>query len=498
MNEEANVTIQTYQPPHLVDSNRLAKLQPLFPQIDRIYKKHAEENGYPGYAYGIVLDGQLIYSGSGGFIDVEKKIAATPQSMFRIASMTKSFTAMAIVKLRDEGKLKLDDPIALYIPEMEAQQLTADSPPITIRDLLIHSAGFPTDDPWGDRKLGETEEQLTSLLKKKISFSNPSGLVYEYSNLGYTLLGHLIKKITGTSYQDYIEANIILPLGIQSYWEYDDVPQTILAHGYRLKGDKWEEEPMLHDGTFGAMGGLITSIESFSRYIAIHQAAWPPRDDIESGPVRRSSVREMHQPWKFIELDKGFTYSSGETASLIHAYGYGLAWSKDLSGRIYVGHSGGLPGFGSNWCFLPEYGLGVVFFANSTYADTAALNINILNKLIVDSILQPRQLPPSDVLKINQNKLLSVLPDWENIPDGIFAENFFLDQSVESRREVSQDLFLKAGKIISVGEMIPDNQLQGHFILRGENADLRIEFGLTPENPPLIQSYQIECKQNSW
>lgn len=100
---------QAYLPPYFEDNDRLTKIQVLFSEIDEMYRKHAEKNGYPGYAYGILLDGELIHFGSGGFINVDQKIPATPQSMFRIASMTKSFTAMAILRLRDEGKLRLDD-----------------------------------------------------------------------------------------------------------------------------------------------------------------------------------------------------------------------------------------------------------------------------------------------------------------------------------------------------------------------------------------------------
>lgn len=484
--------IQIYLPQRFEDNDRLARIQAFFPEIDEMYRKHAEKNNYPGYAYGILLNGQLIYSGSGGFIDLDKKIQATPQSMFRIASMTKSFTAMAVLKLRDEGKLRLDDPVNLYIPEIQAPHLTKDAPAITIRDLLMHSAGFPTDDPWADRKLEETEEQLVELLKRKLYFSTPPGVAFEYSNLGYTILGHLIKKITGVSHQEFIDKMICQPLGIKSYWEYAEIPDAELAHGYSFKDEKWEEEPLLHDGIYGAMGGLITSIESFGRYIALHQSAWPPRDDTELGLIKRSSLREMQQPWKFIKLETDFKYDSGNEYSLISAYGYGLKWLRDSLGRIFIGHRGGLPGFGSNWFFLPEYGLGIVSFANRTYADTSKIDLDVLNKLLVGSKLQPRLLPPSDILKTNQNKLLSLLPYWDNVTEGIFADNFFLDRSLKSIQQESKDLFSKAGNIRSVDEVIPQNQLRGYFILRGEKTDLQVNFSLTPEHPCLIQEFTIK------
>lgn len=484
--------IQDYLPPYIEESGRLTRIQALFPQIDEMYREHAEKNGYPGYAYGVVLDGKLIYTGSGGCIDFDRKISATSQSIFRIASMTKSFTAMAILKLRDEGKLRLDDPIDFYISELQRDHLTQDSPAITIRDLLTHSAGFPTDDPWADRKLEETEEQLLILLKEKICFSNPCGMTFEYSNLGYTILGYLIKKITGIPYQEFIDTAICQPLGIKAYWEYTEVPEAQLVHGYSFKDEKYEEDPLLHDGIFGAMGGLMTSIEAFGRYMALHQDAWPPRDDKELGPIKRSSIREMHQPWKFVKLETDFKYYSGNECSVMSAYGYGLNWLRDSLGRVFIGHRGGLPGFGSNWFFLPEYGLGIVSFANLTYANTSKIDLDVLNKILIEAKLESRRLPPSNILKDKKEKLSLILPDWENIPKGIFADNFFLDRSLKALKQESKDLFSKAGEIISIGEVIPENQLRGYFILKGEKLDLQINFALTPENPCLIQQYQIK------
>lgn len=486
--------IQPYLPPSFTDSDRLAKIQAVFPEIDAMYKDYAEKNHFPGYAYGIMLDGKLVYSGSGGFIDLDKKIPASPQSMFRIASMTKSFTALAILKLRDEGKLKLDDPVYHYIPEIQKQQLTEDAPVITIRDLLIHSAGFPSDDPWADRKLSKTDKDLITLLEKGIFFSNVPGTAYEYSNLDYTLLGYIIKKITGTSYGKFIAEKIWQPIGMEgAFWDFKEVPAPQLAHGYRWIDENWKEEELLPDGIFGAMGGMITSIESFSRYASLHQLAWPPRDDAETGPIKRSSIREMHQPWRIKELVSDFKHPDGCECPLTSGYGYGLNWSRDHLGRVFVGHSGGLPGFGSNWCIMPEYGLGAILFANVTYAAAAKVNPNVLDKLIVTAQLKPRQLPLSKVLRDRQTALVTLLPDWKNAATSeIFAENFFLDYSIESLKKETKNFFAKAGKIISVGDVIPESQLRGYFIMKGEKTDLHVSFALTPENPPVIQQYQIK------
>lgn len=485
-----------YQAPVFTDHNRSEKLELFFPIVEKIYREYAEKNHFPGYAFGIVMDGKLVYSGSGGYIDINKKIPATTRSMFRIASMSKSFTAMAILRLRDEGKLKLDDPVWMYIPELKGQKLTTDAPEITIRNLLTHSAGFPEDNPWGDRQLEDTDADLIALIKKGISFSNAPGLVYEYSNLGFAMLGYIIKKATGLPYSEYIARNIWKPLGMQqAEWEFTKVAPNQLAHGYRWVNNEWREEALLHDGIYGAMGGMITSIESFSKYMALHQSAWPPRNSVEAGPVKRSSIREMQQPWRFASLNANYKYPGGRSCPTAAAYGYGLRWTKDCEGRETVGHSGGLPGFGSNWAILPEYGLGVVFFANATYASTSTANIMVMDTLLRMTQIKPRLTTPSQLLTQRRNELVQLLPDFNNArAANIFAENFFSDYFIDVLKKDANAAFEKAGKIKKVHDVVAENQLRGYFIMEGEKANIVVSFTLTPENPGLIQEYKLRMQ----
>jgi CubicO group peptidase (beta-lactamase class C family) len=486
----------SYQPPVFTDSDRMQKIEFTFPIIDSIFHTYAMQHHYPGFAYGLVVDGQLVHAGAFGYTDVEKKTPATVHSLFRIASMTKSFTAMAILKLRDEGKLQLDDPASKYIPEMKGlHYLTADASPITIRNLLTHAAGFPEDNPWGDRQLQDSDAELMALVNKGISFSNVPGVAYEYSNLGFTLLGHIVSKVSGMPYEEYITKNILQPLGMNSTeWEYTKVPPQQLAHGYRWLNEQWVEQPMLHDGAYGAMGGLITSIQDFSKYMALHQTAYPPSNDKDNGFVKRSSLREMQHPWNISTLSSSYTYPSGRTCATVAAYCYGLRWMKDCDDRVYVGHSGGLPGFGSNWQILPEYGIGIVSFANLTYAGTSTANLQVLDTLIALAHLQPRQLPPSPILQQRRDELVKILPDWSNATNStIFAENFFMDYPLDSLKKEAAIIFADAGKIIKVNDVVPQNQLRGTFILEGEKKNIAVTFTLTPENPPLIQEYHIKA-----
>src|SRR5215472_9814239 len=151
--------------PRFTDPDRRAKLTRAFPEIDTLFQELIAREHIPGAAWGIVIDGELAHAGAAGLRDVPAKSPVERDTAFRIASMTKSFTAMSILKLRDEEKLSLDDPAERYVPEMKALLYpTDDSPKVTIRHLLSHSEGFPEDNPWGDRQLADTDEQLSKMI----------------------------------------------------------------------------------------------------------------------------------------------------------------------------------------------------------------------------------------------------------------------------------------------------------------------------------------------
>ena len=483
-----------YQPPVFADADRLSKIAATKTAIEKLYHQHATERHFPGMAFGVVADGKLIYSGGFGYADLAKKIPATPHSVFRIASMTKSFTAMAILKLRDEGKLRLDDPASLYIPALKKMALlTKDAPPITVRNLMAHATGLPEDNPWGDRQLADTEAELTQLIEAGFSFANVPGVAYEYSNLAFAMLGRIITVVSGRPYQRYISQEITEPLGMaHTYWEYANVPPNLLAHGYRRQNEQFLEETPLHDGSHGAMGGLLTTIDDFAKYAALHLSAWPPRNDTDTAPLKRSSLREMHQPATFSGLSPSFKFPNNKTTALTSSYAYGLSWSADGDGRTYVGHSGGLPGFGSQWRMMPQYGIAVVAFSNLTYGGLGAVNWAALDSIVALAELKPRQLPASKILNERKDQLIKLLPDWKNASDArIFAENFFLDYSQADLQQAFQQLYGKIGNIKYTTELVPENQLRGSFRIVGEKGNLEIFFTLTPESKPLIQQLDV-------
>ncbi len=490
--EPVNVS-STYQPPVFTDPDRLEKIKSTFPEVDTIFRRHAEQNHYPGFVYGVVVDDSLVFSGAAGVVNLDTEEPVTAESGFHIASMTKSFTAMAILKLRDAGKLTLLDPVAKYIPEFAGQEyLTKDAPPVTIQNLMTMSSGLPEDNPWADRQLEDSDEEFMDLISSGLSFSNIPSYQYEYSNLGYAMLGTIINKVAGMPYQRYITEEIFLPLGMKNtYWEYEEVSDELLAQGYRWEEEQWKEEPMLHTGAFGAIGGMITSLNDFSKYVALHLSAWPPRSDPETGPVKRSTVREMQVP-TMPRLYAGATDAEGEPCPILSGYGYGLGIRKDCEGLTRVSHSGGLPGYGCEYRFFPDYGIGIISFSNRTYASTGQANAEATQVILEKSDIEPRAIPASPILKKRTEQVRALLQTWdEQLGEEILADNFYLDQSRKLRMRNAREVLEAAGAITSVDPIRPLNQLRGTFLMHGEQKDVQVFFSLSPEKEPKVQALYL-------
>ncbi|MES2125800.1 MAG: serine hydrolase domain-containing protein [Pseudomonadota bacterium] len=465
------------------EEGRLGRVQATLPEIDRMYAELAAKEHLPGLIYGVVLDGKLVHSKAYGLANVERQLPPTTATRFRIASMSKSFVAMAALRLRDEGKLRLDDPVARYLPELSTLRLpTSDSPTLTIRHLMSMSTGLPQDDPWGDRQMEMQEAELARFVAGGLSFSNAPGSYYEYSNLGYVMLGRIVTKVAGMRFQDYVTQHIFQPLGMKdTTWEYASVPADQLALGYRWTGQGWEVEPMLHDGAAAAMGGVLTTLDDFARYVAFHLNAWPARDGADTGPVRRATVREMQLP----KMLAGST----PTAGLTNFYSFGMRSSVNAKGMFDVGHSGGLPGFGSQYRLAPEQGIGIIAFSNLRYGPVYQPTISALATLVARAVLPARAVPPSPVLLQRQQQLVELIQHWDPaLAAAVTADNFFLDRSRADWIADTKDLL---GKVISVGPLKADNLLRGSFVLTGEHGALKVSFTLTPEKDPKVQELNL-------
>lgn len=479
-------------PPVFKDRERRQKLAAAFPEIEKLFKTSAER--MPGAVMGIIIDDELVWVKAAGIREAENKAPVTPETVFRIASMTKSFTAMAILKLRDDGKLSLDDPASKYVPELAALPYpTSDSPAITIRHLLTHSEGFPEDNPWGDRQLAQSDETVRAWMKAGIPFSTAPGTAFEYSNYGFAILGQIIAKASGKPYADYVRDNILRPLGMNaSTFEMSQVPRGQIALGYRREDNTWKPEPILAHGSFGAMGGLWTNAHDLARYVAFLLSAFPPRDEPERGPIKRSSAREMQQLWRFSSGSASRSTTAAPLQLSVSGYGYGLGVSQDCRFPYSVGHGGGLPGYGSLMRWLPDYGVGLIAMGNLTYGGFGGLFNDTLNALHRTGALQPRVVKPSPALLKAQADISQLIIKWDDaLANRITADNFFLDSPLETRKSRWQALTKDHGTCRPATSIEPENALRGSWKMECERGWLDVGITLAPTMPPKVQAIGI-------
>jgi len=492
------IASESYPPPRFTDPERVAKLESAFPRIDELFRAYAADKKIPGMVWGIVIDNRLAHVGTFGFRDLASSTPVTADTAFRIASMTKSFTALAILKLRDQGKLSLDDPVSKWIPQFARMELpTRDTPPLTLRQLLSHSAGFPEDNPWGDQQLSVTDAQLDQWLAKGIPFSTPPGTRYEYSNYAFGLLGRVIGKASGVPYEEYMRREILSPLHMDaSTYEFSQVPAARRAIGYRLKpGGAYSEEPPLPHGVFGSMGGLLTTANDLGKYIAFHLSAWPPRDDPETGPVRRSSIREMAHLWTPSNLTA--SYTNGILQAAETGYGFGLRVTTDCRFEKIVAHGGGLPGFGSYMAWLPDYGAGMFAMATLTYSGPAEPMNRAWDEMLKTGGLRKRELPPTPLQISMRQHILNLWNHWDDAEvKSIASMNLLLDTPGEQRRAEIAKLKSEVGDCRSAGPVLPENWLRGQFNMSCSNATVGVFFTMSPTQPPAIQHLAFQ-KLNS-
>ena len=478
------------------DPERARKLAAAFPEIERLFTNWVERQQMPGAVMGIIIDGELVWVKTAGIRDIRSRAPVTPDTVFRIASMTKSFTALAILKLRDQGKLSLDDPVMRYVPELtNLPYPTKDSPALTIRHLLTHSEGFPEDNPWGDRQLGQSDETMRNWLRAGIPFSTAPGTAFEYSNYGFAILGQVVTRASGRPYAEYVREQILLPLGMRSStFEVAAVPREHIALGYISQDNKdWREEPILAHGSFGSMGGLWTSARDLGRYVTFLMSAFPPRDEPERAPLRRSSAREMQQAWR-AQPASALRGSIDTPLQLsVSSYGYGLGISQDCRFNHIVGHGGGLPGYGSLMRWLPEYGVGIIAMGNLTYAPFGGLFNDTFAALYRTDALRPRIVQPSPALLSAQNDVSQLITKWDEVlAKRIAADNLFLDIPAETRASRWRTLATQHGACQPASSIDAENGLRGRWRMMCERGWLDVNITLAPTNPPRVQSLNVQ------
>jgi len=468
----------------------------LAPQIEQIFAQAKDEAHIPCLAYGIVKDGKLVLFNALGDRDVgtPQVDPITADTRFRIASMSKAFTAAAILKLRDEGRLSLDAPAATYVPELSHwRNPTADAPPITVGDLLRHSGGLVEDNPWGDRQQVLQDNEFSALIAGGMDFATTPGTHFEYSNYGFALLGRIVRNVSGRRYQDYIREEIMLPLGMTSTG-YDVLksPPGSRAIGYRWEKGAFRREPDMADGTFGAMGGVETTANDYARWMAFLLSAWPPSDRPETGPLKRSSVREMI---KWVTPIGGIDRPEklGPPCRMDVGYAMGLMVYGDCDlGRV-IQHNGGYPGYGSTMQFMPEAGIGMFAFNARTYFSNSLGVRQVLHLLRNMGLAPDRPIPVSDGLAAAyaSGKAVWTSGDPETAP---LAINVALDQDIADRRADIAALKAEVGKCDTDAPISATSAMEGTFEWRCERGSIAGRVQRAPTSAMQLQVVSFRRK----
>jgi serine-type D-Ala-D-Ala carboxypeptidase/endopeptidase len=473
----------------------VAASDPPYAAAGRIFEEYRLDAHVPGLVYGIVADGRLVHVGTLGVQDTGSNRPVTADTLFRVASMTKAFTALTVLKLRDDGRLRLDGPASEYVPEMKSWEYpTADSPPIRVRDFLNHAGGFVTDDPWGDRQTPLPEAEFTKLLAGGVPFTTVPGTRFEYSNLGYAILGRIITNVSGAPYSDTITRTLLQPLGMAaSGFDAEAAPRERRALGYRWEDDTWRLEPTLGPGTFGAMGGLQTSANDYAKWVTFLLSAWPPRDGRDDGPVRRATVRELAPGSNYMRMrDRPARTGTAPSRQPI-AYGMGMIVAIDEALGLTISHSGGYPGYGSHVLLMPDRGIGIFAMANRTYAGPARAVWDAAVALDAAGLLgQERATAVSEPLASAYRAAGAIYRAGAiDAARDQLAMNFLLDRDGEHWSRDLARLRSEVGSCDTSAPIAATGAHTGDFTWRCEHGRLEGSLILAPTRPPAIQELRF-------
>jgi len=302
----------------------------------------------PGVVVGVVAGDDLVWARGFGQADLEENRPMTPRTKFRMASHSKLFTATAIMRLREEGRLRLDDPVSAYLPWFEFQKAEPDDPPITIEHLLTHGSGLPREasDHWTSHDF-PTEEELRNLLPEREAPFSPEER-WKYSNLAYTIAGMIVEEVSGQSWADYLQTNIFDPLGMSSSSVDLDVDGLATGYTVRLLDGTRDVYPFVDARGMAAATGLTSTVEDMAKFVSAQFREGARGDDRVLGTA---SLREMHRV-RMLES----TWTSG------HGIGFSV---NRIDGKVFVGHGGGYPGYTTQTVIQLDEKVGVIALTNT-------------------------------------------------------------------------------------------------------------------------------------
>lgn len=307
-----------------------------------------------GLSIALVDDQQIVWAEGFGYADVAQKIPATPETAYRIGSISKVVTALEVMKLAEMGKIGLDRPLVDYVPEFSIRSRYDQTQPVTLRSLLAHHSGLPSDrlrGMWVDHP-----ESLTQLVKdlKEEYLASPPQTMYKYSNLDFSLLGRVVEITEAGDFGTIMQRDLLQPLGM-THSSFDLTPETEkhYARGYR----KGAEAPQLNLRDKPA-GSMLSTVTDMSRFMEFIFAAGNVRG---TQLMKQETIAELFSPqFTGRELDFGHTMGLSWMLSGLTVYGADrVAW-----------HNGGYPPYEAHLSLLPDKKLGVVVLANTAEAST--------------------------------------------------------------------------------------------------------------------------------
>jgi CubicO group peptidase (beta-lactamase class C family) len=326
-------------------------------KIEAAVNETMKKNSVPGMAIGIINNGQIVYSKGFGLAEVDTDRKVTAETVFELGSTSKTVVATAIMQLKEQGKIDLDAPVITYLPYF--QMKSGDYKKITIRNLLSHWGGLPSDkglaDPDSVYLTPEYDDQALErhvLSLKGIDMVSDPNLSGHYSDLGFEILGDVIAKVSGQSFEDYTQEHIFKPLGM-AYTTYliKDVPSESLATPHTLDGANIVVNSYFpYTRQLSPSSQLLSTAEDMSRF-ALAQLNHGQLGDARI--LQESSYQEM---W-------GKTYSID--VELPNLKGYGLGWGiSEMDNHKLYNHPGGVTGFRSDLLIAPDDGIAVVLMGN--------------------------------------------------------------------------------------------------------------------------------------
>ena len=329
-------------------------LHTLIPDIERLAETKVAKYRLPGMALGIIRDQELAWFGGFGAADLDSGKKPTENTIARVASVTKTFTTTAIMQLRDEERLTLEDSLAQHIPEFaSARSIRGDVEGVTLRRLLTHRSGLVTESPthgWNDLDFPSREEMLAKLPETGIVI--PQDSAFKYSNLAFGLLGEVVARVADMSYTEYVYANIIEPLGLTStVFDLTDKlrPNFFVGYNPTPYQDYPERAPYAHLNGLSSAGQLHSTVSDLAKWISF-QFQTDGGDCGGAQVLNERTLAEIQRP-QYVEPD----WSSGQC----------LGWRATRVGNhVYHNHGGGIHGFGTQVWFNVPSKTGIVVFIN--------------------------------------------------------------------------------------------------------------------------------------